>query len=636
MRALAVSGVTLYHFDISGFSGGFVGVDIFFVISGFLMAQIICGSLETEKFDLIGFYVSRARRIIPALIAVVIATLAVGWFVLMPMDYQELGGDARESLFFTSNNRYLAEAGYFDRESHSKWLLHTWSLSVEWQFYLLYPLILLALKKLKSPQKLMPTWHFVLWGISFALCISLASSEPEKAFYSLQSRAWELLSGSCLFLAGTKFSIKQNTGRILETVGLITLAGSIAFVSPSIPWPNMLTIIPVAGTICILLAKRQNSMWAKFNLVQWIGTRSYSIYLWHWPLVVGIGYFSQQSNPTWICIAIICSAFLGHLSFCFIETPTRRWLTSRGNIAAVLWTLAFLLLVAIAAQLIRRNGIPQRLPEAVQLVDAQRNNKNPRQTECLRAEATCVYGGNNILATVLGDSHADAIITAIQAALPSQRDGIIFRGASGCIFVSDAKRIDGKHDKCDMLRKHVFSELSDTISKKPVFIINRTTVYIKGNKHTGTPAEKPLVYFSEKQNSATPTFKEEFRSHYLETVCLLADKQPVYLLRPIPEMPHDVPRDIGRELLMNRNGEVKLARSTYHQRHSFTWSVQDEAAKQCGAKILDPLPYLCDEVYCYGSENGLPLYSDDDHLNELGNKKLTPLFSEIFKKNLPQ
>lgn len=636
LRAIAVLGVVLYHFDIPGFPGGFVGVDVFFVISGFLMASIIFGGLEEKRFDLLDFYIARARRIIPALIVVVTSTLAAGWFVLMPSDYQALGGDARESLFFTSNTRYLAEAGYFDRESHSKWLLHTWSLSVEWQFYLIYPLLLLALKKLKTSQKSIFIWHLFLWGASATLCFLLESSEPEKSFYSLHSRAWELLSGSCLFITGSRFSIKSNTSRILEIAGLISLAGSIFFIRSSMAWPSTLTIIPVAGTICILLAQRQCSNWSNLQLTKWIGARSYSIYLWHWPLVVGIGYFNQQSNLNWVFVALLCSVFFGHLSFQYIETPSRRWLSNKGNIATTLWIIVSLITVALASQIIRRSGIPQRLPESVQRVDSQKNNKNPRQKECLKAEAKCIYGGHNISATVLGDSHADAVITAIQAALPHTDDGIVFRGASGCLFVSDAKRIDGKHEKCDTLRELVLSEFSETFSEKPIFLINRTTVYINGDARTETSTEKPLVYFSEKPYSVTSKFKEEFRSHYLKTVCLLAKKQPVYLLRPIPEMPHDVPRDIGRELLMGRNGEVKLARSTYHQRHSFTWSVQDEAVKQCGAEILDPLPYLCDEVYCYGSENGLPLYSDDDHLNELGNKKLTPLFSKIFKKNPPQ
>lgn len=147
LRAVAIISVVFYHFELFGFNGGFVGVDIFFVISGFLMANIICQNISDRKFDVIEFYMSRSRRIIPALLAMTISTLSLGWFILLPSDYKELGGHARDTLLFISNIRYLNEAGYFDDASKSKWLLQTWSLSIEWQFYLLYPLILTALKK---------------------------------------------------------------------------------------------------------------------------------------------------------------------------------------------------------------------------------------------------------------------------------------------------------------------------------------------------------------------------------------------------------------------------------------------------------------------------------------------------------
>ncbi len=148
LRAWAVTAVVLFHFHIPGFTGGFAGVDIFFVISGYLMASIVIRGIAEKRFDLIGFYLARARRIMPALIALVVTLLLIGALILAPSDYQQLGRHAKESLLFTSNLRFLAEAGYFDTASHEKWLLHTWSLSVEWQFYLLYPLILMGLWRL--------------------------------------------------------------------------------------------------------------------------------------------------------------------------------------------------------------------------------------------------------------------------------------------------------------------------------------------------------------------------------------------------------------------------------------------------------------------------------------------------------
>lgn len=142
LRALAVISVVLFHFDVPYFQGGFIGVDIFFVISGFLMAGIVCGAVLSNNFSFFSFYLSRARRIWPALFLLSVVLLVFGWFALMTDDYKILGAHVRESIFFTSNIKYFSEAGYFDQASNSKWLLHTWSLSVEWQFYVLYPIVI--------------------------------------------------------------------------------------------------------------------------------------------------------------------------------------------------------------------------------------------------------------------------------------------------------------------------------------------------------------------------------------------------------------------------------------------------------------------------------------------------------------
>ena len=167
LRAWAVVAVVLYHFGVPGFSGGFSGVDVFFVISGFLMAGIVVGGLENQSFSIFGFYMARARRIIPALLVLVVFVLVGCAFILMPSDYQQVGRHARESVFFTSNLRYLSEAGYFDVVSSEKWLLHTWSLSVEWQFYLLYPLVLALFYRLFPSRRLLVWLHIFVLLIPF-------------------------------------------------------------------------------------------------------------------------------------------------------------------------------------------------------------------------------------------------------------------------------------------------------------------------------------------------------------------------------------------------------------------------------------------------------------------------------------
>ena len=195
LRAWAVTAVVLYHFGIPGFSGGFAGVDVFFVISGFLMAGIVVGGLEKQRFKLFDFYMARARRIVPALLIVVLVVLVVGAVILMPGDFKQMGRHARDSLFFMSNLRYLKESGYFDVASHEKWFLHTWSLSVEWQFYLIYPLILAVVYRFLPQRRLLLALHGIALLASFSLAVYWVGSKSELAFYLLQARAWELLLG---------------------------------------------------------------------------------------------------------------------------------------------------------------------------------------------------------------------------------------------------------------------------------------------------------------------------------------------------------------------------------------------------------------------------------------------------------
>ncbi|AEF24130.1 acyltransferase 3 [Pseudomonas fulva 12-X] len=636
LRAWAVAAVVLYHFGVPGVSGGFAGVDVFFVISGFLMAGIVCSGLDSGCFSLGGFYLARARRILPALIVLVLAVLVMGWFLLLPGDYQMLGRHARESLLFTSNYRYLSEAGYFDTASHAKWLLHTWSLSVEWQFYLVYPLVLLVLARWMSRERVILGAHILALLISLAFCVLLTVNEPEKAFYWLPSRAWELLLGSCVYLVGRNFRPEPSVARLMELAGVALITVSIVFIDSSMPWPGALAVPPTLGAALLLLAKRQQSFWTGTTLAQWLGARSYSIYLWHWPLVVALAYFELQATPSWIGLGIVSSLVLGHLSFHWVENPSRRWLALRSNARAAIYLSTCLIMTAVTAQLVRRSGIPERLPEDVQLVDAERQNRNPRQDECLDDEARCVYGGKEVEALVFGDSHADALVTAVAAAVPTDQGGVYFRGVSSCPFVFGAKRVDGKGEGCERLSQEVLRDLPQLYPGKPVVLISRTTVYVMGRTALEESSGRPLLYFSKKYDESTPEFLEEFKQHYVDSVCTLSKEHPVYLLRPVPEMPVNVPKSMGREMLLGRSVEVKLAMADYHERHAFTWSMQDAAVTQCGARILDPLPYLCDETFCYGSRNGRPLYLDDDHLSERGNRKLIPMFAPIFAEGAPR
>ena len=633
LRAWAVMAVVLYHFGVPFASGGFVGVDVFFVISGYLMTGIICTGLQREKFSVWGFYLARAKRILPALIVVALVVLVVGWFIMMPKEYQTLGRHARESLTFSSNLRYLKESGYFDSDAHGKWLLHTWSLSVEWQFYVLLPLLLSVVWRLFPRRSALVVAHVLLLLASFATCVLLTEREPSKAFYVLQSRAWEMLVGGLVFLLGSAPRISPGR-RFIELLGFALIVGAVVGLDSASRWPGWLAVLPTAGAALVLLAWREDSLWSGARAMQWLGTRSYSIYLWHWPIVAALAYCARLDSPTWVGFGLVGSLLLGMLSYATVEVPARRLLGRGTPRRAAAYLFLALLAAVLAAQAVRRNGFPQRLPSAVAEIEAQRSNRNPRLDECLGKGKACIFGSEPVAAMVLGDSHADAVVTAVQAALPEHRQqGVYFRGVSSCLLVFGAQVVDERRPgKCAELKQDMQSGIDTLYPGVPVVVVNRTSVYVRGVtvKAAGFIPGRPWVYFSAPQDSATPEFLEEFRRHYLATACAIARQHPLFLVRPIPEMPANVPQAMGKAMLLGGSREVSLPLESYRQRNAFVWALQDEAHERCGAQILDPLPYLCDDKVCHGSKDGLPIYADGDHLNEFGNRLLVPMFSKVF------
>ena len=633
LRAWAVVAVVLFHFGVPGFSGGFSGVDVFFVISGFLMAGIVIGGLEQGRFSLFGFYMARARRIVPALLVAVAAVLVAGAFILMPGDYQELGRHARESVLFTSNHRYLAEAGYFDTASHEKWLLHTWSLAVEWQFYLIYPLALVLVQRVLPGRTGMLWLHVAVLLASLGLSVFWVMEAPERAFYLLPARAWEMLLGGTVFLLVGARVMPARSQRACEWTGFGLILATLFLVDAGSPWPGALALLPTLGAALVLGAGCQGSIWTGSRAAQWLGMRSYSIYLWHWPLAVGLTYFGHERDWGWIALAISASLLLGHLSYHLVEVPARRWLSGRSNLRALGWLLVALIVVTVAAQMVRRSGFPERLPDAIAAIEAERHNKNPRQDECLDAEARCVFGGDQIAALVIGDSHADSIVTAVTDALPDPQQGVYFKAESGCLLVQGAHAIrPGKQKDCEALKQELFDGLDTLHPGVPVILINRVTAYAMGDgfDDPALAPQAPTVYFSRKAREPDAEFLAEFRQHYLDSTCRLAQGRDLYVLMPVPEMPAEVPKAMGRAMLRGLSADVFSTRAQYQARHTFVRGLMQEAAERCNVKLLDPVPYFCNEEICRGQREGVPLYVDDDHLSEHGNRLLVPLFAPLF------
>lgn len=630
LRAWAVVAVVLYHFGVSGIQGGFVGVDIFFVISGFLMTGIILGGLESGNFSVWKFYWARARRILPALVVLCAVLLPIGWFLLMTSEYQTLGRHVRDSLWFNSNLQYLSESGYFDSDAHEKWLLHTWSLSVEWQFYLVYPLVLLAVGKCFPTRRAYFVALVALLVASLLWCVMLTYSQPVVAFFKLWTRAWEMLAGGVLFLLADKIKLSEQYRRYCAWLGLLLIIVALVIFTPESQWPGWRALLPVSGAVLVLLAQHESSRWMGGFTAQWLGDRSYSIYLWHWPVVVALAYFELGDKLWWVLFGIFLSIALGHLSYVLVENPSRRYLSRIGTWRGALWLLSVTVLVIIAGQMVRKSGFPDRLPEIVRKVESARFDVNPRRDKCQDAQAACIYGGDQLEGIVLGDSHADAVVNAVAGSLDKPQ-GLLFKGESGCLVMASAKNYK-PHTDCEVLNRWVADELPDTLPGKPVILINALPGYALGSGDSYDNLGRPKVYFDKRHALSTPIFRQEFRKHYLETVCTITKSHPLYVMRPIPEMPSHVPNFIGRALLRGEPGEVYQTLSEYHKRNDFILDLQNEAAERCGVFILNPLPYLCDQQYCFGSEQGLPLYTDDSHLNEAGNRRLIPLFSPVFTR----
>ncbi|MDO5895132.1 acyltransferase family protein [Agrobacterium sp. Azo12] len=326
LRAVAVSSVVLYHSFPSVLPGGFSGVDIFFVISGFLISSTIFAAIDNREFSLLDFYIRRVRRIFPALFVVLLFAMAVGWALLSPSDYERLGRHVGAGAIFISNYALWSESGYFDASGQLKPLLHLWSLAIEEQFYLLFPLLVIVLSKLKF-NRLSVVGTIAL--LSFSLNIIHYQDEPARAFYSPQTRIWEILIGSILAHATLTKPLYMNDGvrSGLSIVGVALIAFAMVSLSSSAPFPGWWALAPTLGTALVISAgpnAQLNRQVLSNPVLVWIGKISFPLYLWHWPLLAYARiYFSDEPPAIWRASAVVISVILAWLTLLYIEAPLR-------------------------------------------------------------------------------------------------------------------------------------------------------------------------------------------------------------------------------------------------------------------------------------------------------------------------
>lgn len=635
LRAFAVIAVVLFHFNASWMPGGFAGVDVFFVISGFLMTGIIFRGMEQDNFSVLKFYVARANRIIPALALLCLVLLVFGWFYLTPLEYRALGKHAASSVSFVSNFIYWTEAGYFDTASHEKWLLHTWSLSVEWQFYIVYPLLLVGMRKFLS-IKTMKTVLLVGTLLGFIFCVVSTYKWPNASYFLLSARAWEMMIGGVAYLY--PFTLQENRKKLVEWTAIALIVGSYFLISAENPWPGYLALFPVVGSFLIIQAQRNDSIITSNIVFQKIGAWSYSIYLWHWPLVVIIYMFPLPKY--YIFPGIALSILLGFLSYKYVEKIRFRndfsslfsYLRSKPiYIAGVVALVGGVLFVRYQV------FTPYRL-SADQLLIIEQKLRDPREPFCGEVEngvsPRCLYGDGPVKAIVIGDSHANAQMAAIGERAKLHHGSILSFGLDSCTTVKGVKEVINDRGEVDLNCGQLVSNAIDISASKypstPVIIINRTSASLLGHNESDGH-KQPTIFVDKFFKKRSDEYISNITNHMINTVCDFSQNNPVYLVRPTPEVKRHVPNTMFRGLIFGNDTHVKIARAEYNQRHTAAFKMQDAAAWRCGAKILDPTPILCDDGYCYGDNDGVPLYFDDDHLSSYGAELISPIYDEVFE-----
>ena len=422
LRAVSILLVVGYHAVPWLVPGGFIGVDIFFVISGFLITRIILTQLKAGTFSSMEFYARRIRRIFPALIVVLAVTYLIGWFFLLPDGFSLLGKGTAAGVAFVFNLFQLTQLGYFAPDATENPLLHLWSLGIEEQFYIVWPLLLWVL----SGSKRRWFWIAAIAAASFGLSMMIFFGYKEWAFYSPLSRAWELLAGGMVasrYVDHPEYEQERFTQRdnLLATIGIAAIAGAAIALNQSSLFPGIWALLPVLGAVLIIVSRNSlvNRILLSNRPMVLIGLISYPLYLWHWPLLSYLS-IARHGVPNFleIWIAVIAAVVLAWLTFRFVEIPLRR---NRNAVPGLSFGLATIGVAGIVTAI--ASGFGFRFPPEIRDIALlpQQNNAGFRDKCFLEApgaefNASCIDQGENPLLFLWGDSTAAALYPGLRKA----------------------------------------------------------------------------------------------------------------------------------------------------------------------------------------------------------------------------
>ncbi|MEX0333076.1 acyltransferase family protein [Vibrio tubiashii] len=611
LRALAVIAVVMYHFDSSLLAGGFIGVDIFFVISGYLMTRIIFSKLESERFCLISFYLNRARRIIPPLTFLCFSLLLFGFLFVSPLNLEPLGKHVLSSLIFISNITYLQDGGYFDTNNHLNWLLHTWSLSVEWQFYILYPILIFFVRKLLS-EKYVKITLVMIFIISYILSLMLTYLNPNFSYYNLITRTWEMLAGGLAYLYPFKIR-KKGT---FNFFGLSLIIFSCFFVSSEDLWPGYLASIPVFGTYLLIISERKNSVIADNAIVSLIGKWSYSIYLWHWPLVI-LGSFYDFDN--WTIIGISVSVILGGVSYNLIEKPPFNYKSKH------LFTF-YIFVIIFSSLTILTNGFEDRVEKTYRLTGSDYHQEHFGGTGYPTNTIIHINSGQDDYdIAIVGDSYAQQYASSID----KSNVKTIGLFEHGCLILPNysiwSSRVNSEIFTCSQEFNKIKNKLKG--NNKPLIIAQYWDGYQTSLTKKGTAKALNLSndeYMDIIESDLYDLFERLGNRHYFiigtiqsssvnAYLCLSSKSLLGYKLFNLSCNDEQLRKEIPINSMLHKLGKT-LPNVTY----------------------IDPNDILCGYKTCKTIINGTPVHTDGYHLSKYSSDTVFDyIMSKIELKGFP-
>lgn len=631
LRAIAVLLVVVFHFNlIPGGNSGFMGVDIFFVISGYLITKIIVTQLEAGVFSFTTFYLRRIRRLAPALFVVLCGVIFAGWLLLFPAELIDLAKQTLAAQLYVSNIFFWRSINYFGLQAEDVYLLHTWSLSLEEQFYLFFPPLFYLLNRYR------PTWFWpsllIIFFLSFALNVWFVSSKPEATFYLLPSRAWELLAGSLTYWVATHYVGSRFSDEWLSLIGLGLIAAAVIAFAEEMYFPGWFALLPVLGAGLVLLGGGRSPTFVSKLLraapLVYVGRISYALYLVHWPVNV----FSKQILATEYTaplrgLMLLVSFFLAICIFHFVEDPIRRGRFSifRGaNLTRGYFVgLALTLCAVLSVQLMQ--GFPSRFPaEAMRIAHFVKDTSYVPACEfdsspLSENEHFCRIGAKNVEPDwlVYGDSHAAAAFNAFDQWLDSKGRAGLFKFKSACLPIVDVHRVKDK-GLCYKFNESIgnFLEKSDSINN----------VFLVSSWH------QPLDSGAVSQDGLTILSRDDsirvFEIKFSETVqSIYRQGKKVFVWEPVPGARGNVPLEMAKSKISGVAPNLEFTREEYFNEFGFFFrSLSDQ--KKFIEHSFSPSSVLCETGKCRVAIDGSPLYHDNAHVTASS----APLWFSLLQK----